>query len=462
MPITPLFTLSQTSTHILLTLTLPYIRVGDAETLIEGKRLSFSCKSYLLKLNFDDELKDTPENPVTAIYDPNVSNGTLKISIPKSVPNTNFKDLDLTTKLLQPKIPKVYRPKIEVIDPNDLSGTDSDDEVFESEVSVLDHLENIEEQERSETKYGFNLGFSNEFRKLREELREISSVDLDLVGWSEKRRIRLALEKSDFDKNRYQSDYFLNTPNFLPHNPEGPDMLFTSSMSYIPFYLDITSQLTSLKLSPTDSTTLTKIPNTPQKVTSTYPLNLGLISLLFSYIYDLRLTAGEPNVESAWNVWKLSAVMCYFESYHSERDGVRGVLEDCCRRAVCYGYCRSWELCEKVVEDLIVVVKDRRFVLKCLIEMRGIFERSETLYLMNKFYLEGYLVWVQGEEEWGEFGGEVEEVWRGLGRDFGRFRGGLGLGLREAEEEVDKSIEDVEEEDENEEDEGDEGDEGED
>ena len=46
----------------------------------------------------------------------------------------------------------------------------------------MDHLENVEERGRSETKYGFNLGFENEFGKLREEMREISCVDLGEEG----------------------------------------------------------------------------------------------------------------------------------------------------------------------------------------------------------------------------------------------------------------------------------------
>ena len=44
MVLTPQFTLTQTLTHLTVTIRLPYIRVGDAETIIDGESFTFFCK----------------------------------------------------------------------------------------------------------------------------------------------------------------------------------------------------------------------------------------------------------------------------------------------------------------------------------------------------------------------------------------------------------------------------------
>ncbi|GMI03587.1 hypothetical protein TrLO_g5555 [Triparma laevis f. longispina] len=447
MHITPRFTLSQTSTHVILTLTLPYIRVGSAETLIDGPNLTFTCQSYLLKLTFSNVLLDDDDHQVNAIYDPNVNNGTLSINIFKLNEGEDFNDLDLTTKLLQPKLPKKYTPKIEIIESNEDKDEDSDDEEFEDEVSVLEHLKAIEiegEEKKVKPKYGFNLTFTNEHSQIRPELREISAVDLDVIGWSEKRELRLTKELEDFDRNRYQSDYFINDIKFEEFNPEGHDMLYTVAMNHAPWWFDdLSFELKSLTLEADDTEVLSKIPNKLQTIQNPKPLFLGLISILFSYILDTRLTDNEPTVESAFNLWKCSSIFNWFESYHGSRDDVKMCLVEGVRRGLCYGYCRNFELCLKGVEDLVEVMGVRRKVIKCFIEIYRIFEKSDVYYLMNRFYVEPYLVFLQNrtEEEMKEFGEEVKACWMGEKRNLEKFKESVFEGLREMEVEVEESVE---------------------
>lgn len=70
MPVTPQFTLSQTESHVIAVVRLPYIRVTNLEYLIHGYDFSLYCHPYLLKLTFpgevvDDDNLDTTTGTVT-------------------------------------------------------------------------------------------------------------------------------------------------------------------------------------------------------------------------------------------------------------------------------------------------------------------------------------------------------------------------------------------------------------
>eukprot|EP01138_Halocafeteria_seosinensis_P006449 gb/GECG01006592.1/.p1 GENE.gb/GECG01006592.1/~~gb/GECG01006592.1/.p1 ORF type:complete len:665 (+),score=92.63 gb/GECG01006592.1/:1-1995(+) len=134
MPITPEFRLSQTREHVIAVIRLPYIKVTNLEYLIEGHDFSLYCYPYLLKLTLPGEVVDEEESgkeeaqlegseseggsldssklytranrgsrTARAQYDPNKDNGTLTVYIPKKTPGEDFPDLDMVTKLMQPK-----------------------------------------------------------------------------------------------------------------------------------------------------------------------------------------------------------------------------------------------------------------------------------------------------------------------------------------------------------------------
>ena len=123
MPSIPRFSLTQDETTVTVTINVPFIRVANAESLIDGKGFTFSCSPYLLRLTFPGDLVDSEEFPAKGSYDPNVMNGTLTVVIRKMVEGMFFEDLDLTTKLLQERhLPKAMMergvngpPVIEVV-----------------------------------------------------------------------------------------------------------------------------------------------------------------------------------------------------------------------------------------------------------------------------------------------------------------------------------------------------------
>lgn len=49
MPATPRFKVSQTDLDVLVVIKVPHVRVGGAETHVDGTEFSFYCKPYLLR-----------------------------------------------------------------------------------------------------------------------------------------------------------------------------------------------------------------------------------------------------------------------------------------------------------------------------------------------------------------------------------------------------------------------------
>lgn len=49
MPATPRFSVSQTHDAVVVCIKVPHVRVGNAETHVDGRDFSFFCKPYLLR-----------------------------------------------------------------------------------------------------------------------------------------------------------------------------------------------------------------------------------------------------------------------------------------------------------------------------------------------------------------------------------------------------------------------------
>jgi protein SHQ1 len=130
---------------------------------------------------------------------------------------------------------------------------------------------------------------------------------------------------------------------------------------------------------------------------------------LFAYCYDHRTTQGESTVESAYTIAVLSPTLSSFENYinyeaHSSESAsfpnttlpVRDVLIYSARRCLTFPYLRTWKLVKKIFIDVTkILFLGQRCVLKCLLEVHRIFEKTDNYYLLNKLYLEDYCVWIQ-------------------------------------------------------------------
>ncbi|CAN0308000.1 unnamed protein product, partial [Ectocarpus sp. 6 AP-2014] len=104
MPATPRFKVSQTELSVVVCIKVPHIRVGSAETHVDGTEFSFYCKPYLLRLTLPYEVGgEDDDGSCKAVYDPSDENGTITVTLQKVIPGQHFPDLDLTTTLMQPR-----------------------------------------------------------------------------------------------------------------------------------------------------------------------------------------------------------------------------------------------------------------------------------------------------------------------------------------------------------------------
>jgi protein SHQ1 len=121
---------------------------------------------------------------------------------------------------------------------------------------------------------------------------------------------------------------------------------------------------------------------------------LGLVDIAFGYCYDYRTTDGEPTVESAWTICKLSSTLSCFEQFES----VEEVCIASLRRSLAYPLYRNFKLASKVWNDVSLLFQTgKRGLLRMLLQSKMIVERNEQTSIFSRLYLEDYCVWIQSE-----------------------------------------------------------------
>lgn len=64
-----------------------------------------------------------------------------------------------------------------------------------------------------------------------------------------------------------------------------------------------------------------------------------------------------------------------------------------------YPLYRNWKLSNKIVEDVKkIFLGGKKFILKSLLKIKWIFERSEKRYLLTIIYINDYCVWIQKQD----------------------------------------------------------------
>mmetsp|Transcript_21660 Transcript_21660/g.30354 ORF Transcript_21660/g.30354 Transcript_21660/m.30354 type:complete len:709 (-) Transcript_21660:47-2173(-) len=150
---------------------------------------------------------------------------------------------------------------------------------------------------------------------------------------------------------------------------------------------------------------------------------LSLTDILYAYAYDHRTTLGEPTCESSWTTSILSPTLSWFEAYNTtistsydtiataanarmpspqhsvilNTTSIKDALKFSIRRALTYPYLRNWDFVSIVlVQDVFDIFSSgHRTILRCLLQLHEIFERSEAHYLLNKLYIDPYICWIR-------------------------------------------------------------------
>ena len=462
--ITPKFQLSQTDSHLIVVLHVPHIRVSaeSLEVVIVGGRgddetnnrhasvVHLSAPPYLLKLGFgpDRSFAEGAEEACAA-YDPQEENATLTVKLLKRCPEW-WDDLHLIGKFVVPtssSLPSSYQIKSNhrwlqeiVVDSDGETPTAAAPLTSATDDPVAWPLTSPERLTPTPRRCGFARLYPNPYVTWSDDACNQLAPErgAGVRYWAgehatltprNRRRHRRQIENQAFSADRYLQDCDIHDDyiyqclqTFEPHwqSPSGdgdldPSLYFTSDerlqLATIPYPL-LPHSLCDLA---TNSKTATTAPN--------LLLLLGVVDVLFAYVYDHQTTQGEPTVESAWTLSTLSATLSWMEDWlpddggdgdddqnreddddddedatrrEEEDDDVSTVITSSLRLALIYPYLRNLELAMDCMRNVATILRQgTSVVVRCLLHVRSILHKSDAYYLSNKLFIDPYLAWIQ-------------------------------------------------------------------
>ncbi|XP_055993127.1 protein SHQ1 homolog [Sorex fumeus] len=390
--LTPAFDLSQDPDFLTVAIRVPYARVSEFDVYFEGVDFRFYARPYFLRLTLPGRIVENGNEQGT--YD--ADKGIFTIRLPKETPGQHFEGLNLLTALLAPRKSRSARPLVEELGGSEVSeeGVEEDDEEFDWEIEQSPYEEASEDALSSQCHYGFGDLRSGVFQRLQDELNDIIDIkDPDHTSAAERRQQRLTAELAKFDSDHYLADFF-------------EDEAVEQVLKYNPWWTDIYSKMVAslgknqenhdaiVSFSEDEKYQLRKFVNKSYLLDkkAICQVYYGLLDILLAYCYETQVTEGEKTVESAWNIRKLSATLCWFETWAN----VQEILVSFGRRVLCYPLYRHFKLVLKASEDTVKILQlGKSAVLKCLLDIHKIFQENDPAYILNDLYISDYCVWIQ-------------------------------------------------------------------
>lgn len=368
-----MFTVIQDDDYIYVKIKAPYANINEVEIHYGENTFLFYSKPYHLKINLPSKILPNDDTYHILKYDSD--DGIFTVGAPKKNKGEFFENLAMITELLMPSR-SVESPYIGV----DESDTSSSDEEPEEDVTTSGTENVIGSNESVCKQYGYGFGWHHHgvLHLLQEEL--LSFVDLDnmeTLKIDSRNDACLELDRLSFQPEHYIAD-------LLEKNEELLQCLkFELPSSAYELSDDNIFHLKELKRH--------KRPKLTKKCH--HDVALGLIDIIFAYLYDLRTTSGEHTVESGWTIKKLSPTLSCFVRWVDAKEAVEGAV----RRSVCYPLYRNWDLSLLVLSDLKSMIKAGRVaVLHCLTDIYKVFMNSgDFRYLLNDLYMTEYCLWIQ-------------------------------------------------------------------
>lgn len=285
----------------------------------------------------------------------------------------------------------------------------------------------------AKTVYGFNNAYSDFFRAWHGAVSEIISLpDPDSTPAERRREIREMAEDAQFDIERYLLD-FVNA---------GDDPYFQLAMEYRPFWrqfpaiksaaapvspppapspliVEVTTQppppsdvdavsasLQSMSVSgdtphpifsEADEELLRRLPRKEYLILRGSEEEVmvmgGLVDILIGFVYEQLTSQGDSGIESTWTISILSPTLSWLDTTKD----LRAIVRSAVRRMLSFPFLRQYELAIHVIRETVELLKrGKRVVLRALLELYRITEKSETQYLLNALYIQDYCVWIQG------------------------------------------------------------------
>ena len=114
-----------------------------------------------------------------------------------------------------------------------------------------------------------------------------------------------------------------------------------------------------------------------------------------AFCYDYQCINGESNCESAWSINKLSATLSCIVEFEEVSEVIRSIF----RRILIYPIYRNIDLAEKCLEDTKrIFAQGKQAVLRVLLSIKTLFDRSEPRYLLNRLFMDDMIIWLQNLE----------------------------------------------------------------
>ncbi|NXY71079.1 SHQ1 protein, partial [Glareola pratincola] len=391
--ITPAFELTQEPDFLTIVIKVPYARASEFDVYFEGEDFKFYAKPYFLLTLPGRVVEDGREK---ASYNTDKGIRTFTIRLPKEIPGQYFEGLDMLTSLLAPKKSRSGKPLVEEIAASAELSEEEEEEEFDWEIEQTPYEESAESTPPLQYRYGFGNLRSGVFQRLQDELSDVIDLkDPDQTPVDERRRKRLAAEAAKFDPDHYLADFF-------------EDEAIQHVLKYRPWWVDAHKKMTAFKgeshqehdthtfvvFSDEEKEQLRKFTNKSYLLDkrSRHHAYLGLIDILLAYCYEIYVNEGDKNVESAWNIRKLSATLCWLESFTSIHD----VLVSFGRRVLCYPLHRHFGLVTRAINDTVMILQlGKAVVLKCLLDVHKIFRENDPAYILNDIFITDYCIWIQ-------------------------------------------------------------------
>ncbi|XP_074861341.1 protein SHQ1 homolog [Carettochelys insculpta] len=392
--ITPAFELSQDPDFLTIIINIPYARVSEFDVYFEGEDFKFYAKPYFLRLTLPGRVVE--DGREKASY--NVEKGVFTVQLPKETPGQYFDGLDMLTALLAQKKSRSAKPLVEEIGTSaEQAEEEEEEEEFDWEIEQTPYDETAESAFRLQCYYGFGNLKSGVFRRLQDELGEVIDLkDPDLTSADGRRQKRLESEAAKFDPDHYLADFFEDEviQHVLKYKSWWVDAYAKKVASQGRSDQEHVNQTSFVSFSKEEREQLAKFTNTSYLLDkrTRHQVYFGLIDILLAYCYEICINEGDKNVESSWNIRKLSATLCWFETFTS----IPEVLVSFGRRVLCYPLYRHFRLVTRAFSDTVMILQlGKSAVLKCLLDIHKIFRENDPAYILNDLYITDYCIWIQ-------------------------------------------------------------------
>ena len=126
---------------------------------------------------------------------------------------------------------------------------------------------------------------------------------------------------------------------------------------------------------------------------------------------ESRATQLDPTPESAWTICTLTPAFSALDPPSSEtyvegvpytftQEMLRAAMVPSYRRSLTFPLYRSFAFAESCRQDSAkLLLKGKRTIMRCLLEMKGILDHHEVYYVYSKIWLDDFCVWVQAYAE---------------------------------------------------------------